>query len=74
MVCTEVKEPAGGIIGARGKGIATWEELKRKKTKKQHKNNGGRKAGVGGVRLVYTIIDACGDHGDREPGWEVGQA
>lgn len=33
MVCTEVKEPAGGIIGARGKGIATWEELKRKKTK-----------------------------------------
>lgn len=38
MVCTEVKEPAGGIIGARGKGIATWEELKRKKTKKQ-KNN-----------------------------------
>lgn len=47
LVCTEVKESAGGIIRASGKGISIREELERKK-KGGHKNHGGGAPGMGG--------------------------
>lgn len=33
LVCTEVKESAGGVIRTSGKGISTREELERKEDK-----------------------------------------
>lgn len=32
LVCAEVEEPARGVVGARGEGIAVWEKLEGKGT------------------------------------------
>lgn len=76
LVCTEVKESAGGIIRASGKGISTREELERKK-KGGHKNHGGGAPGMAGVvRLSYTRTHSYKEHGGWAPvvGGEVWHA